>query len=246
MRVSIFITCLVDQLYPEIGTSMVDLLTRLGVEVTFNKDQTCCGQPAFNSGYRDESRAVAVRMLDLFTRELESVDYIVAPSGSCVSMIRKSYACLFVDDPKRQAQAKRVADRLYELSEFLVEILDTQDVGAVFGGRVTYHDSCHLLRELGVSQAPRKLIKAVAGVDFVEMENAEGCCGFGGTFSVKHPEISAAIGAEKVRHIECSEAETVVACDASCLMHIGGFLNRKGSAVRPVHLAEFLNSSQQQ
>jgi L-lactate dehydrogenase complex protein LldE len=240
MKVSLFITCIVDQLYPGIGTATVNLLTRLGVEVTFNKDQTCCGQPAFNSGYEDEARNVAVRMLDLFTRELEDADYIVAPSGSCVTMIRKSYLNLFVDDPQRRAQAEKVADRIYELSEFLVEVLEVEDVGATFGGRVTYHDSCHLLRELGVSQPPRQLIKAVAGADFVEMEDAEGCCGFGGTFSVKYPEISTAIVAEKVRNIEDSEAGTVVACDASCLMQIGGFLSRKGSAVRPIHLAEFL------
>jgi len=243
MRVSLFITCLVDQLYPEIGTAMVNLLTRLGVEVTFNDEQTCCGQPAFNSGYRDEARDVALRMLDLFTHELESADYIVAPSGSCVSMIKNSYHKLFVNDPQRQEQVKHVSERLYELSEFLVEVLGVEDVGANFGGRVTYHDSCHLLRELGVSHPPRRLIKAVDGVDFVEMNDAAGCCGFGGTFSVKYPEISTAIGAEKVRNIESSKAETVIACDASCLMQIAGLLTRNGSAVRPIHLAEFLNSS---
>lgn len=243
MRVSLFITCLVDQLYPEIGTAVVNLLTKLGVEVTFNQDQTCCGQPAFNSGYRAEARDVAVRMLDLFTRELESADYIVAPSGSCVTMVKKLYPNLFADDPQRQAQAEQISERLYELSEFLVEVLEVENVGANFGGRVTYHDSCHLLRELGISEAPRQLIKAAAGADFVEMKDAEVCCGFGGTFSVKYPEISAAIGEEKIRNIESSKADAVVACDASCLMHIGGLLSRKGSNVRPVHLAEFLNAS---
>jgi L-lactate dehydrogenase complex protein LldE len=225
---------------------MVNLLTRLNVEVTFNRDQTCCGQPAFNSGYRDESRAVAARMLDLFTRELEFAEYIVAPSGSCVSMVRKSYTTLFAGDQQRQAQAQRVADRLYELSEFLVDVLEVEDVGATFRGLVTYHDSCHLLRELGISQPPRELIRAVNGVDFVEMEDAQGCCGFGGTFSVKYPEISAAIANEKIRNIERSAAAAVVACDASCLMQISGCLSRKGSAVRPIHLAEFLNASLEQ
>jgi len=245
MRISLFITCVVDQLYPEIGTAMFNLLTRLGVEVTFNAEQTCCGQPAFNSGYHNEARELAGRMLDLFTRELESVDYIVAPSGSCVTMVKKFYPDLFADDPQRRAQAEQVGERLYELSQFLVDVLGAEDVGASFAGRVTYHDSCHLLRELGVSLPPRKLIRAVRGVDFVEMDEAEVCCGFGGTFSVKYPEISSAIGQEKVRNIERSQAETVVACDASCLMQIGGLLSRKGSAVRPLHLAEFLMASEQ-
>jgi L-lactate dehydrogenase complex protein LldE len=243
MRVSLFITCIVDQLYPEIGTAMVNLLTRLGVDVTFNDEQTCCGQPACNSGYRDEARTVAIRTLDLFTRELESADYIVAPSGSCVSMVKNSYLGLFAGDPQRQAQVEQVSERLFELSQFLVEVFGVENVGAHFGGRVTYHDSCHLLRELGVSRPPRQLIKAVGGVDFVEMKDADGCCGFGGTFAVKYPEISAAIAVEKIQNIENSEAETVIACDASCLMQIAGVLNRKGSAVRSMHLAQFLEAA---
>jgi L-lactate dehydrogenase complex protein LldE len=244
MHISLFITCIVDQLYPQVGMAMFQLLTRLGVEVTFNAEQTCCGQPAFNSGYGNEAREVAARMLRLFSRELESVDYIVAPSGSCVTMIKNHYPGLFADDPQLRAEAEKVGSRLYELSQFLVDVLGVEDVGAGFSGRVTYHDSCHLLRELGVSQPPRKLIGAVRGAEFVELDEGE-CCGFGGTFSVKYPEISTAIGEAKIASIERSNAETVVACDASCLMQIAGLLSRKGSAVRPLHLAEFLAGSQQ-
>lgn len=245
MKVSLFITCIVDQLYPQVGMAMSNLLTRLGVEVTFNPEQTCCGQPAFNSGYRREARSVAAQMLGLFARELESTDYIVAPSGSCVTMVKRYYAELFADDAPMQAQAESVGARLYEMSEFLVEVLGVEDVGAGFEGRVTYHDSCHLLRELGVSQAPRTLIRAVRGVDFVEMDKAEECCGFGGTFSIKYPEISTAIAAEKIASIERSTADVVVACDASCLMQIAGLLSRRGSAVRSLHLAELLARSNQ-
>ena len=224
---------------------MVNLLTRLGVDVTFNPQQTCCGQPAFNSGYRREARSVAEQTLLLFARELDSTDYIVAPSGSCVAMMKKHYAELFADDAQMHAQSESVGARLFELSQFLVEVLGVEDVGARFEGRITYHDSCHLLRELGVAQPPRKLIRAVGGADFVEMDDADVCCGFGGTFSVKYPEISCAIGAEKIACIERSNAKTIVACDASCLLHIAGLLSRRGSAVRSLHLAELLAGASQ-
>lgn len=246
MKVSLFITCLVDQLSPEVGMAMFRLLTRLGVDVTFNPDQTCCGQPAFNTGYHPEARSVAQQMLNLFARELDSVDYIVAPSGSCVTMVKKYYPELFADDAEMKKLAESVGPRLYELSQFLVEVLETEDVGAAFEGRVTYHDSCHLLRELGVSRPPRQLISAIRGVEFVELDDADVCCGFGGTFSVKYPEISSAIAAEKITNIERSGADTVIACDASCLMQINGMLSRKGSAVRTLHLAELLAGPESQ
>lgn len=246
MKVSLFITCLVDQLYPEVGMAMSKLLTRLGVDVTFNAEQTCCGQPAFNTGYHHEARSVAEQMLKLFARELESVDYIVAPSGSCVTMVKNYYPELFADDAEMKKLTEFVGPRLYELSQFLVEVLKVEDVGAAFNGRVTYHDSCHLLRELGLSRPPRQLINAVRGIEFVELDDADVCCGFGGTFSVKYPEISSAIAAEKITNIERSKADTVVACDASCLMQIGGMLSRKGSAVRTLHLAELLAGSDPQ
>ena len=243
MKVSIFITCLVDQMFPQVGVSMVDLLTRLGVEVSFNQEQTCCGQPAFNAGFRQQAREVATHMLDVFERDLESADYIVAPSGSCVTMVRKFYPELFAGT-EHNARAERISGRIFELSQFLVNVLGVEDVGASFRGRVTYHDSCHLLRELGVSSEPRGLINSVRGVEFVEMERADTCCGFGGTFSVKYPEISSAIAEEKVASIENCEAATVVSCDSSCLMQIDGLLKRRGSGVRCIHLAELLASSE--
>ena len=240
MRVSLFITCLVDQLHPQVGEAAVELLTRLGVEVTFNPEQTCCGQPAYNTGFRREARTVAARTLDLFEQELRTADYIVAPSGSCTAMVKKSYLELFAGEAETLARAERVGARCYELSQFLVEVLGVEDVGAVFDGRVTYHDSCHLSRELGVSGAPRKLIRAVGGAEFVEMKDPGACCGFGGTFSIKYPEISAAIAAEKVTNIEQSGADIVVACDSSCLMQTAGMLSRRGSSVRCLHIAELL------
>jgi L-lactate dehydrogenase complex protein LldE len=208
--------------------------------VTFNPEQTCCGQPAYNTGYRREARQVAALALDLFERELLTADYIVAPSGSCTAMVKRFYPELFSGSPEKRERAERVAGRFYELSQFLVEVLGVEDVGAAFDGRVTYHDSCHLLRELGVSGAPRKLIRAVGGAEFVEMKDPGACCGFGGTFSVKYPEISGAIAAAKAADIEQSGADVVVACDSSCLMQTAGVLSRRGSAVRCLHIAELL------
>ena len=230
-------------MFPQVGVSVVEVLARLGVEVTFNPDQTCCGQPAFNTGYRAEARAVAAHMLDVFERELEAADCIVAPSGSCTTMVKKFYAELFADDPELKARAERVGERVFELSQFLVGRLGVEGVGARYDGRVTYHDSCHLLRELGVAGEPRRLIKAVAGAELIELERSDACCGFGGTFSVKYPEISTAIAEEKIACIERSGADTVVACDSSCLMQIAGLLSRRGSAVRCLHLAELLAGS---
>lgn len=242
MRVSIFITCVVDQLYPGVGEAVVGLLTRLGVEVTFNPEQTCCGQPAYNTGYRREARAVASRTLELLERELQTSDYVVTPSGSCAAMIKRSYPELFSGEPEARARAERVGARCFELSQFLVDVLLVEDVGAVFDGRVTYHDSCHLLRELGVSAAPRALIRAVGGAEFVEMKDSAACCGFGGTFSFKYPEIAAAIGAEKAANVERSGADVVVSCDSGCLMQTAEMLKRAGSTARCLHLAELLAS----
>ena len=242
MRVSLFITCLIDQLFPQVGVAMADLLTRLDVEVAFNPSQTCCGQPAFNSGFRSEAREVAQQLLAVCERELETADYIVAPSGSCTTMIKRYYPELFADDVEIRKRAERVGKRCLEFSQFLVDVLHVESVGGSFHGRVTYHDSCHLLRELGVSRAPRKLIKAVRGIEFVEMEGCDVCCGFGGTFAVKYSEISNAIAAEKIANIRRSGADTVIACDAGCLMQMAGVLSRQDSNVRCLHIAELLAS----
>jgi len=240
MRVSLFITCLVDQLVPDVGEAMVATLRRLGVDVTFNKAQTCCGQVAFNTGYRPEARSMAEHFVDVF--EKERADFIVAPSGSCTAMVRNFYGELFhgPDDEVWRRRFSRVRPRLREFSEFIVNELGVDDVGARFSARVTYHDACHLLRELGIAEAPRRLIRAVAGVEFTEMAAPDTCCGFGGTFSVKYAEISNAILEEKLTRIATSGVEYVIANDSSCLMQIAGGLSRAGSSVKTMHLAELL------
>jgi L-lactate dehydrogenase complex protein LldE len=241
-RASLFVTCLVDQLFPEVGVSTVRLLRGLGVDVDFPSSQTCCGQPLYNAGFAGRARRLATRVLDAFQPE-ESSDpnhYVVAPSGSCTSMIRVFYAHLFRDRPELQRRALALADRVYELSQFLVDVLQVSDVGSPFQGKVAYHPSCHLLRELKVVEQPRTLIDGVRGARRVEMERSETCCGFGGAFSVKYPHISGAMLDDKVEDVLNSGADALVACDMSCLMHIGGGLSRRGSAVRPMHLAQLL------
>lgn len=239
-RVSLFVTCLVDQLWPAVGTSTVEVLRRVGCEVRFNAQQTCCGQPAFNSGYRKEARQLAERLIEMFERDGD--DPIVCPSGSCTAMIHH-YPDLFPDDAGWRERARALAARTHELSSFLVHQMGVEDVGATFQGRVTWHDACHTLRELNIKSEPRRLLSQVRGVDFVELPNAEACCGFGGTFSVKFPEISAAIVDHKVDALEQSGVDAVVSADASCLMQIGGRLSRRGSRVRVMHLAEVLAST---
>ena len=240
MRVSLFVTCLVDQLFPQVGEAMAATLRRLGVEVTFNEAQTCCGQPAFNSGYRPESRAMAEHFIEVFERE--RADFIVAPSGSCTAMVRNFYGELFhaPGDEGWRERLEAVRPRLREFSEFIVRVLGVEDVGARFAGRVTYHDACHLLRELGIADEPRRLIRAVRDVEFVEMEAPDTCCGFGGTFSVKYAEISNSILQEKLARIARSGVAYVVANDSSCLMQIAGGLGRARSPVKTLHLAELL------
>jgi len=235
-RVALFVTCLVDQFLPNVAESVVKILRRLNVEVTFDPGQTCCGQPAFNTGYRDEARCVARRVLDMF----EDAEYVVAPSGSCTSMVRVFYPELFPDDPIRQRQCERLSSHFFEFSEFLVNVLKMEDVGATFRHRVAYHDSCHLLRELRVEAAPRKLLHNVRGLEFVEIPDNQLCCGFGGTFSVKYPEVSVPMGRDKVRAAMSTGAEYLVAADGGCLIHIAGVLHRQGSPLKTLHLAEVL------
>src|SRR5436305_11632951 len=237
IKIGVYVTCLVDQLWTSIGTSTVEILVRAGCEVEFDERQTCCGQTAFNTGYRREARTVAERFIDLC--EESDAEFIVSPSGSCTAMVHH-YEVLFSEDEKWRARARAVAARMFELSSFLVRVLKVADVGARFKGRVTWHDACHGLRELGVRDEPRTLIKNVRETEFVELDNADACCGFGGTFSVKYPEISAAILDQKIEAIETCGVDTVVSGDASCLMQIGGRLSRIGSKVRVMHLAELL------
>ena len=239
MKVSLFVTCLVDQLWASIGTSSVEVLRRVGCEVEFDGRQTCCAQPAFNTGYRKEARAVAKRFIELF--EESTADAIVSPSGSCTAMVHH-YPELFADDEDWLKRAQLIVERSHELSSFLVRVLKVEDVGATWKGRVTWHDACHGLRDLNLKREPRRLINNVRGAEFVELENADSCCGFGGTFSVKYPEISLAILDQKIEAIERAEVNAVVSGDASCLMQIGGRLSRNGSKVRVMHLAEMLAS----
>jgi L-lactate dehydrogenase complex protein LldE len=234
--VTLFIQCLVDGIYPEVGEAMVNIFRRLGISVTCPTQQTCCGQPAFNSGYHREARIAAKRFIEIF----ETADTIVCPSGSCVTMVRHHYAELFKDDAPWQQRARYVADKTYELTEYLVDILGVDDLGAKYDGKVTYHDSCHLLRSLRVREQPRRLLRKVSGAEFVELYDSDRCCGFGGSFSVKYADISAALADDKVNNIIASGADTVVGCDMGCLMNIQGMLSRKGSDIKTLHIAQIL------
>lgn len=241
MKVSLFITCLVDQLCPNVGVATVAVLRRAGCEVVFDERQTCCGQPAFNSGYRKEARKFAERFIGIF--EETDADAIVSPSGSCTAMVRHFYE-LFPDDENWRIRAEKIAAKTHEFSSFLVNVLKIETVGAQFKGKLTWHDACHGLRDLNIKSEPRRLLKNVAETELIEMENADVCCGFGGTFAVKFPEISAAILDNKIEAIEKSGADAVVSCDASCLMQIGGRLSRTGSKIKPMHIAEILASQE--
>jgi L-lactate dehydrogenase complex protein LldE len=237
-RVSLFVTCIVDQLFPKVGMAMADVLERVGYEVDFPEDQTCCGQPAFNTGYRAEAREVARHFLKVFG----DAEYVVVPSGSCTSMITHHYAELFGKEPAMRDAAHALEPRVWEFSKFLLEVAKVEDVGARLKDVATFHDSCHGLRELGIKQGPRRLLSHVEGLELREMDIAEECCGFGGTFSVKFGELSGGMARTKVDSIVRTGAHTVVAVDASCLMQIQGALSRAGLGIRTMHLAEVLAS----
>lgn len=217
---------------PRAGLGVARLLKKLGHTVEYPAEQTCCGQPAFNSGAQAGAAVLAKRFVRLF----DNYEAVVSPSGSCVAMVRNFYPQLLGHEP-------RITNHVFEFSEFLVKKLGLTDVGARFDGRVTYHDSCHLLRELRVEKEPRQLLRAVKGLELVELNDGPACCGFGGTFSVKFPDVSAAMAEDKVAAIERTGAQWVVAGDAGCLMHIGGMLTRRGSSVKTMHLAELLGAN---
>jgi L-lactate dehydrogenase complex protein LldE len=237
-RASIFVTCIVDQLFPKVGMAMVEVLERIGYEVDFPEEQTCCGQPAFNTGYRDEARDVARHFLEVF----RDAEYIVVPSGSCTSMISHHYEELFEKEPEWLEASRAIEPRIWEFSKFLLEVAGVEDVGARLDRVVTFHDSCHGLRELGIKQGPRRLLSRVRGLTLKEMDAAEECCGFGGTFSVKFPDISGGMARTKIDSIMRTGAELVVGVDASCLLQIQGALSRAGLPVGTMHLAEVLAS----
>ena len=246
VRASLFVTCIIDQFYPEVGESAVRALRRLGVDLDFNPAQTCCGQPAFNAGFWSDAKPLARRTIDL----LQSDRYVVVPSGSCASMMRVFYAELFHDEPEMQNRIASLASRAFELSEFVVDVLGITDLSAYAHcdeteptRKITYHEGCHLRRELGALTQARALLNSLPGVEVVEMEQSEVCCGFGGTFSVKYPEISGAMLSDKLNFAADTGADAVTACDSSCLMHIGGGIEKRGMEMEALHIAQLLDEA---
>lgn len=243
IKASLFVTCIIDQFYPEVGESTVRVLRRLGVDLDFPSGQTCCGQPAFNSGFWNDAKPLARRFLKQFRGDR----YIVVPSGSCATMLRVFYLELLQDEPELLEEARAVGPRVYELSEFIVDVLGITDLGRMAEGNagetrtVTYHEACHLRRELGVVSQPRDLIRSLPGVQLEEMDQVDVCCGFGGAFSVKYPDISSAMLQDKLDNIRKTRADALVGCDCSCLMHLGGGMAKQGVQVETMHLAQLLD-----
>ncbi|WP_342513542.1 (Fe-S)-binding protein [Sporosarcina sp. FSL K6-1522] len=236
MKVSLFITCMADIFASNVGKATVEILERVGCEVDFPDTQTCCGQPSYNSGYVEKTKETMKHMMRVF----RDSEYVVGPSGSCVAMLRE-YEEIFRGDPDWEEEAKKLARKSFELTQFLVEVLGRGDVGSTFKGRVTYHPSCHMTRLLGVKDAPKQLLENIAGVDLVNLPQGEDCCGFGGTFSVKNAVISGQMVQEKADHVVETKAEYLVGGDMACLMNIGGRLSREGRNVKVIHIAEILN-----
>jgi L-lactate dehydrogenase complex protein LldE len=238
IKVSLMVTCLCDALFPEVGVATVRLLRRLGVTIDFPANQTCCGQPHFNSGFRNDARELAQHTI----RAFDDGQIVVCPSGSCAAMVKLEYPELFHDDPKWHSRATDLANRTHELSDFLVNLLECEDVGARYKARATYHLACHL-RGLGLATEPERLLRNVKDLEYLPLERADECCGFGGSFSVRYPGISGAMVQDKAAFIEKTGADIVVATDAGCLMNIAGCLRRRKSRVRAMHLAEVLEKT---
>lgn len=239
-RVQLFVTCMIDAMYPEVGEAVVRILHRQGVDVHFPPGQVCCGQPAYNAGHRDEARRVARTLIAAFPGD----DPIVTPSGSCAAMVKHYYPELFADDPHEKDMAQAFADRVVEFSSFLVDHLGVTDLGATFHGRATYHTSCHMARHLGVVEAPQQLLAHVKGLELVPLPAAEDCCGFGGTFAIKLPAVSVSMADWKLRCVADTQADLLVGSDMACLMHMGGRMERTGlpdgRKVRVLHVAQVL------
>ena len=251
LRASLFITCIIDQLYPDVGVSVVRTLRRHGVSVNFPPGQTCCGQPLYNAGFAAQARRLAARVLDAFDdHDHDHSDYVIVPSGSCGAMLRVFYLDLFAHDPPMLARAAALSRRVYEFTEFLADIVGVGEAAPTAtantpsgpGASVAYHPSCHLLREMGVVDAPRRLLNA-AGIPLTELPDAEQCCGFGGAFAVKYPHISEAMLADKIDAIRRSGADTLTACDMGCLMHLAGGITRQQLPVRVQHIAQLLDQA---
>ncbi|MCG2613602.1 (Fe-S)-binding protein [Terrimonas sp. NA20] len=235
MNVQIFIPCFVDQLFPETAFNMVKVLEKAGCTVSYNSSQTCCGQPAFNAGFWDEAKSVCTK----FLKDFQGIDYIVAPSASCVGFVRNYYTKLF-ENSSLHHEVADVSKRLFEFSEFLVQVLKVEDVGAVLNGRATYHDSCAGLRECKIKAEPRRLLNRVQGLEIAEMNDVETCCGFGGTFAVKFEPISIGMAEQKVENAVATDAQYLISTDLSCLMHLQGYIKHKGYPIQALHLADVL------
>ena len=237
MKVQLFIPCFIDQLYPQVAFNTVKVLEKAGCTVAYNTQQTCCGQPAFNAGFWGESKDVCTK----FVQDFDGADYIVSPSASCAGFIRNNYGKLF-ENNAFQSPAKKVSSQIFELSEFLVKILGITDLGASFNGKVTFHDSCAGLRECNIKAEPRALLSQVAGLELVEMNDTETCCGFGGSFAEKYDTISVAMADQKIDNAIATEAEFIISTDMSCLMHLDGRINHNGQQIKVIHLADILAS----
>ncbi len=235
MTVQLFVPCFIDQLYPQVAFNTIKVLEKAGCTVKYNPQQTCCGQPAFNAGFWGEAKDVCTK----FVHDFDNVDYIVSPSASCTGFVRNNFGKLF-ENNAYQGPAKKVANQIFELSEFLVDILQVTNIGASFDAKVTFHDSCAGLRECNIKQAPRTLLNAVAGLELIEMNDTETCCGFGGSFAVKYDTISVAMADQKIDNAIATHAEYLVSTDMSCLMHLEGRINFNGQAVKTIHLADVL------
>jgi L-lactate dehydrogenase complex protein LldE len=237
MKVQLFIPCFIDQLYPQVAFNTVKVLEKAGCTVAYNTQQTCCGQPAFNAGFWGESKDVCTK----FVQDFDGADYIVSPSASCAGFIRNNYGKLF-ENNAFQSPAKKVSSQIFELSEFLVKILGITELGASFNGKATFHDSCAGLRECNIKAEPRALLSQVEGLELVEMNDTETCCGFGGSFAVKYDTISVAMADQKIDNAIATEAEFIISTDMSCLMHLDGRINHNGQQMKVIHLADVLAS----
>ncbi len=237
MKVSLFIPCFVDQLYPSTAFNMVKVLEKAGCEISYNTNQTCCGQPAFNAGFLNESRAVASK----FLKDFESAEYIVAPSASCTGFVRNYYPGLF-ENTSTHNKVKDIGSKIFEFTEFLTEVIKVKDFNAELIAKATYHDSCAGLRECGIKEGPRELLQHVHGLELVEMADNETCCGFGGTFSVKFEAISIGMADQKINNAVASGADCIISTDLSCLMQLDGYIKKKGISMQTMHIADVLAS----
>lgn len=237
MNVQIFIPCFVDQLYPDTAFNMIKVLEKAGCTVSYNQEQTCCGQPAFNAGFWDEAKSVCTK----FIKDFSGSDYVVTPSASCAGFVRNYYTKLF-DNSSVHNEVKDLSRRVVEFSEFMVNILGVENVGAALEGKATYHDSCAGLRECKIKAEPRKLLANVKGLQLTEMNDVETCCGFGGTFAVKFESISIGMGEQKVDNALATGADYLISTDLSCLMHLQGYINTKGHSIKTMHIADVLAS----